>query len=1195
MRDENNHITKIKKRNGTIRDSRFNSLLLHNPFKIDGRNTWDLLAYIASYLEQINFFNVENHLEGDWKKLVEKDSLIYMASIINEPTQDLTRLIKEYDVDQVRKEDEKKEEIIDILSNCWDQIQEWAQKLYAINERNLADKILSSPIERIKFKRDFIVEDDLGNLDIQELKSKAKSNTNSAIILDELLHDFQKAIAHIKETTRRYFKQEFFRQDEHMPQNAMYIAFVLLYMRVVDKLNNVSQRHLDFYYKDVLQQESKKGTKTRAIVSFDLQPIVSQTIVPKGTLLSAGKILDSKTEILFETTETLVAHQTELVNIQTLYINSNPYTEIGTTEKTITSISYNRLFAFSKELVSRNHWYVFGANKKTIQDSQIKENETAKLGFIVGSPVLFLKEGRREINLRLNLEKSTAENTIWKLLEEISCSKEIGFSTAVSMVFDKAFRISYTSKDGWISFPHYLIDCSQESNYLNIKLQLDLTDPSVEMAEEIYESLDWPSIKVELDEFAPIFAYSFLKGLHLTSIDIDVDVEGAKDLTFYNNIGKMPTAKPFEMFGPQPKCGDYLMIGLTEIFKKEISDLNVAFEWDTVPNDLGGFDSYYKSYSEIVTNDSFRVQFSALSKGYWYPAKAKDSPKLVLFNTRSFLTAEGYETLQVNNTTNLDFSNYNELGLSNDHSLADPLQYNINTEGGFIKITLSDPEFGFGDSVYQKDYTEIATYNAQNKRQLPYPKPPFVPKVKSVTVNYKAYDKLLFTERIDAGDNSNLYNGQFKHITPYIVEDVLVDQMVKKKTILHNFEHEGHLILGLKGVRSRTDLSIYFNFLRSSTTIDIRDNSLNWEYFHFPKWRSFQQSAIIRDDTEGFLKSGIVILNMPHVPPEEKGIDDEILWIRASTSGDVENYPRLKGIYLNAVEAVCTSEDPSVVGKSIEKETISKLEGKLPDIKQVYQAAETFGGSIPESRERYYTRVSERLRHKGRAVTLWDYERLVLENFDDVKIVKCTSFNEKFKPIPGHVKVVVLSTRWSKRDPYYFSKTKLQRMKDYLNKISSSFIDIDVMNPAVEYLLVNCTVEFNKLDRGLNYRERLSEDISKFLSPINNMDQNTGGIGGSVVPSTVSNYVQNLPYVDKIIEFNIEHIIRHGMNDFTLDVHVNEEIISARSPWSILAPASDHRIYTKDDISDQDIPEDLKVGISTIGVGVDLIIGAEGE
>ena len=93
------------------------------------------------------------------------------------------------------------------------------------------------------------------------------------------------------------------------------------------------------------------------------------------------------------------------------------------------------------------------------------------------------------------------------------------------------------------------------------------------------------------------------------------------------------------------------------------------------------------------------------------------------------------------------------------------------------------------------------------------------------------------------------------------------------------------------------------------------------------------------------------------------------------------------------------------------------------------------------------------------------------------------------------------------------------------------------------------------------------------------------------MPSTVSNFIQNLPYINRIKEFNIEHLIRRGMNNFTLDVHKGEQLISAQTPWSILAPARDHRIYSEDDIITQKIPKDLAVGISTIGVGVDLVIG----
>ena len=42
-----------------------------------------------------------------------------------------------------------------------------------------------------------------------------------------------------------------------------------------------------------------------------------------------------------------------------------------------------------------------------------------------------------------------------------------------------------------------------------------------------------------------------------------------------------------------------------------------------------------------------------------------------------------------------------------------------------------------------------------------------------------------------------------------------------------------------------------------------------------------------------------------------------------------------------------------------------------------------------ERAEAFYGRVSERLRHKQRALTQWDYERIVLERFPEVYKAKC--------------------------------------------------------------------------------------------------------------------------------------------------------------------------------------------------------------
>ncbi len=1194
MKREGAHKTKIEKRNGTIQTKRLDSNLLNTPFQIDGRSSWDILAYIANYLEKINYYTLENRVDGNWKKFAEKDTLIFIASIINYPTDGIDNLIKTYDKKKVEEDPFKRREVIVTLGQWWRRVNQWSANLEALNEKNLAEKINNSLVNGVTFNRDYIQIRE-GKIDIANLLEAAQKAKDIGDILDEILHDFQKAIAHIKETAKHYFERNVLSSNQHLPHNAMYIAFTLLYQKIQEKLNGLSKRHLDFYYKDVLHLGYQEGEPTRAIVNFDLQPMVSGAIIPKGTRLSAGKILGSATDILFKTTKNLRAYQCELVNIQTLFINSNKYIKVGTDAPIISSINYTRLLRYSEEQLPRDKWYVFGANKKTVLDSKVNEQQIGKLGCIIGSPVLFLSEGKREIDLRFNLEEKTSQTTFWKLLNEIKCHKNISLRSVVAMVFNEGFTISYTNKKGWITCESYLIEVDQIENQFTIKIVLDMTHPSLEVGVDIKEELTWPSIKLELNEYAPVYVYSFLKEVEVDTIDIDVSVQKIKNLSLYNTISKMPLGKPIELFGPEPQKGSYVMIGHSELFKKQINTLEVQLDWDTIPSDYGGFEKYYEGYSTPIDNDTFKIQFSTLSNGYWLPQKSNPAITKNLFTMEDCITPEGYNETRLQETSLLEFDTFKELGIAPDYTLQDPLLYTVNSRGGYIKMSLVGSDIGFGSEIYQKDFLNIATYNAKNKKQLPFPNKPYVPKIKGVSINYKASDTLSFVEKIVTSDTSSLYEGEFKHIKPYMVEDVIVDQLVKKHTLLPDFKQEGYLILGIKGAQGGTDLNIYFNFLRSSTTINIKDNSLTWEYLSSPDWKKFEPSAIIRDNTEGFIKSGIVQLIVPYLSDEQRGNNSSILWIRASTRDDVENYPKIKGIYLNAVEAVCMNNDPTLIGKKIKSNAIHKIDGKLPDVKRVHQAAETFGGRPPEEESQYYTRISERLRHKGRAVTLWDYERLLLEKFPDILIAKCTSFNEHFNPVPGHVKVVVLSKRWTTIDPYYYSKMALKRMKDFLNSISSSFIDIEVINPRIERLLVNCKVLFDRIDAGRNYRQKLSEDITRFLSPIDNMGPNYGGIGGSIMPSTISNYIENIPYVKRLEKFNVEHIVsnKEEATFFELDVHQKEKKITAETPWSILAPVGQHRIITRADIDEIEEVKKLEVGLGLLGIGVDFIIGDE--
>ena len=82
-------------------------------------------------------------------------------------------------------------------------------------------------------------------------------------------------------------------------------------------------------------------------------------------------------------------------------------------------------------------------------------------------------------------------------------------------------------------------------------------------------------------------------------------------------------------------------------------------------------------------------------------------------------------------------------------------------------------------------------------------------------------------------------------------------------------------------------------------------------------------------------------------------------------------------------------------------------------IKSVEQPYASFNGKLPEEGNDYYRRVSERLRHKNRPITIWDFERIVLEEFPSVYKLKClnhTRMNEYYsEQAPGNVSLIVIS------------------------------------------------------------------------------------------------------------------------------------------------------------------------------------------
>jgi hypothetical protein len=88
------------------------------------------------------------------------------------------------------------------------------------------------------------------------------------------------------------------------------------------------------------------------------------------------------------------------------------------------------------------------------------------------------------------------------------------------------------------------------------------------------------------------------------------------------------------------------------------------------------------------------------------------------------------------------------------------------------------------------------------------------------------------------------------------------------------------------------------------------------------------------------------------------------------------------------------NNDQSHFDSALAAESISKLKTAVAEVSKVQQPFASFDGKHKEIGSEFYTRVSERLRHKGRAITPWDYEHLILERFPSVYKVKCISHTD---------------------------------------------------------------------------------------------------------------------------------------------------------------------------------------------------------
>jgi hypothetical protein len=290
------------------------------------------------------------------------------------------------------------------------------------------------------------------------------------------------------------------------------------------------------------------------------------------------------------------------------------------------------------------------------------------------------------------------------------------------------------------------------------------------------------------------------------------------------------------------------------------------------------------------------------------------------------------------------------------------------------------------------------------------------------------------------------------------------------------------------------------------------------------------------------MSSGIVTIAVP----DDATADGTIMpaglhWLRVSVSERTNAVCKMFAVLAQAVKLTFNDlgNDPSFLAEPLEAGFINKLVTPVPAIKKIEQPYESYGGAVAEASDTFYTRVSERLRHKDRAITLWDIERLTLEAFPAIHRVKCLN-HTRFEPTDtgdvlyhelsaGHITIVTIPkvSPGSTADPRkpYTSLGTLIDVHDLIAERLSCFATLHVRNPLFEPLRVSCKV---KLHHGFDesyYTGVLQNAITEFLAPWAYDSTQLPSFGGKVYQSTLINFIEEQEYVDYLTDFRLYHHI----------------------------------------------------------------------
>jgi len=864
---------------------------------------------------------------------------------------------------------------------------------------------------------------------------------------------FVHCIAASQPAIQHYFDDSLQQSIGHQPHTSLMTAFLRIFQHAQNNANALTGRHLDFYYRTILQLHERAALPDKAFVNFQASPDCPGSLIPAGTQLRAGKLPNGQ-DLIYAMDFDLVVNQDKLASLKTIHASlqaMGPYQPAG-------AMRVARLYAAPQadsqdglgKPLSRPElgWPTFGRawdhNPRVIDSAPL-----AEIGVMMTSPMLSLRGGRRVVRLRFQYAQKPASmpptqlgappSGSWPAFADVAQC----YHDAIGDSYDGITRLSQdallwqamaescqvwlTTQAGWLQAPRVAVRTNMTQAWIEILVLLPATFPAVlpgpVTPQEAGNGSPWPRLKLLLAPTARVYPYSFIQQLSLTGISLRASVARLNPIAVSGSQGPINTASPFPIFGSVPILGSYLALNDPELAGKPIVRAALQVDWFNLPRAPADLAEHYQGYAPPpIYNNSFRVRFQICRQGQWTVVGGDSRP---LFTDPDKGPPGPPDPTGQAIQPGLSLQTSPRFDLSSSDSIKRPW------EG--VRMELVAPTGAFGHQLYPQVLaasvlqTAATTYSealaSMLNRLIPkpwfksllparpkspksprppaqaqaQPLPPFVPLAKHIALNYVA------TAPLQAVETTPLLAKSmpcFYQLGPFGYQAAQIEGF----TLLDGIDRAGQLYIGLQNLTPGHMVSLLFGMRETVArqravkrdwpgggNACVPAPAVEWYYLQTNQWQRFANHDLISDSTNGLTESGIVRLQTGahSLNSDNTLMPAGLFWLAA-----VVDDPQMRShtLYASTQAASVTqllAQSQPLASGPLPLGSIQDFVSKPAGIQTVNQPLPTLGGQSTEVAGDFPVRVSERLRHKQRAWRALDFEQIALDTFPSILQAKC--------------------------------------------------------------------------------------------------------------------------------------------------------------------------------------------------------------